>query len=87
MTTPVWSRHFRLAPFPKGDVAVYFEHFPSDACQAEFSLESYDIDGLINLDLPDTEVHRRVFWPRLCSQCGFDCNPIAHRLPPARPAI
>jgi adenylate kinase len=53
--------------------------FPRSAAQAEFFLESYDIDGVINLDLPDAEVHRRVLARRLCSQCGLDYNLIAHR--------
>ncbi len=30
--------------------------FPRDARQAEFFLESYDIDAVIHLDMPDTEV-------------------------------
>src|SRR3984885_3951337 len=33
--------------------------FPRNAGQAEFFLESYDIDGVINLHLPDTEVQLR----------------------------
>lgn len=53
--------------------------FPRNARQAEFFLESYDIDGVINLRLPDEEVHRRVLARRLCSQCGLDYNLIAHR--------
>jgi adenylate kinase len=53
--------------------------FPRSARQAEFFLEGYDIDGGINLDLPDEEVHRRVLARRLCSQCGLDYNLIAHR--------
>src|SRR5664279_1517660 len=53
--------------------------FPRSAAQAEFFLESYDIDGVINLDLPDSEVHRRVLARRLCSQCGLDYTLIAHR--------
>jgi adenylate kinase len=53
--------------------------FPRNARQAEFFLESYDIDGVINLYLPDEEVHRRVLARRLCSQCGLDYNLIAHR--------
>jgi adenylate kinase len=53
--------------------------FPRNARQAEFFLESYDIDGVINLHLPDEEVHRRVLARRLCSQCGMDYNLIAHR--------
>jgi adenylate kinase len=53
--------------------------FPRNARQAEFFLESYDIDGVINLDLPDDEVHRRVLARRVCSGCGLDYNLIAHR--------
>jgi len=53
--------------------------FPRNPRQAEFFLESYDIDGVINLNLPDEEVHRRVLARRLCSQCGLDYNLIAHR--------
>jgi adenylate kinase len=53
--------------------------FPRNARQAEFFLESYDIDGVINLQLPDEEVERRVLARRLCSQCGLDYNLMAHR--------
>ncbi|MDP4507154.1 adenylate kinase family protein [Nonomuraea turcica] len=53
--------------------------FPRSRRQAEFFLESYDIDGVIHLDLPDEEVRRRVLARRLCSQCGMDYNLIAHR--------
>ncbi|MEV6151774.1 nucleoside monophosphate kinase [Nonomuraea sp. NPDC052129] len=53
--------------------------FPRSRRQAEFFLESYDIDGVIHLDLPDTEVRRRVLARRLCSRCGMDYNLIAHR--------
>ncbi|WP_327584230.1 nucleoside monophosphate kinase [Nonomuraea sp. NBC_00507] len=53
--------------------------FPRNRRQAEFFLESYDIDGVIHLDLPDEEVRRRVLARRLCSQCGMDYNLIAHR--------
>lgn len=52
--------------------------FPRNARQAEFFLESYDIDGVIHLDLPDDEVRRRVLARRLCSGCGMDYNLIAH---------
>jgi adenylate kinase len=57
--------------------------FPRNARQAEFFLEGYDIDGVINLYLPDEEVTRRVLARRLCSQCGLDYNLMAHR--PQRP--
>ncbi len=53
--------------------------FPRNRRQAEFFLESYDIDGVIHLDLPDDEVRRRVLARRLCSTCGMDYNLIAHR--------
>jgi adenylate kinase len=53
--------------------------FPRNARQAEFFLESYDIDGVINLQLADEEVHRRVLARRVCAQCGLDYNLIAHR--------
>jgi len=51
--------------------------FPRNERQAEFFLESYDIDGVIHLDLPDTEVRRRVLARRLCSGCGMDYNLLA----------
>lgn len=53
--------------------------FPRNSRQAEFFLESYDIDGVIYLDLPDEEVFRRVLARRLCSRCGLDYNLIASR--------
>jgi adenylate kinase len=53
--------------------------FPRNRQQAEFFLESYDIDGVIHLDLPDAEVWRRVLARRQCSRCGLDYNLIAHR--------
>jgi len=46
--------------------------FPRNRRQAEFFLESYDIDGVIVLDLPDSEVRRRVLYRRLCADCGMD---------------
>jgi adenylate kinase len=52
--------------------------FPRNARQAEFFLESYDIDGVIHLDLPDSEVRRRVLARRLCAGCGMDYNLIAN---------
>lgn len=53
--------------------------FPRNPAQARFFLESYDIDSVIQLDLPDDEVRRRVLARRLCSRCGLDYNLIAHR--------
>ncbi len=53
--------------------------FPRNAAQAEFFLESFDIDGVIHLEMPDSEVRRRVLARRLCSQCGLDYNLMASR--------
>lgn len=53
--------------------------FPRTVRQAEFFLESYDIDGVINLDMPDAVVQERVLARRLCSGCGLDWNLLAHR--------
>ncbi|HEY1627119.1 MAG TPA: nucleoside monophosphate kinase [Streptosporangiaceae bacterium] len=57
--------------------------FPRTARQSEFFLESYDIDGVIHLDLPDSEVRRRVLARRLCAGCGMDYNLIENS--PAQP--
>jgi adenylate kinase len=48
--------------------------FPRSVRQAEFFLESYDIDAVIHLELPDSEVRRRVLARRLCTDCGVDYN-------------
>ena len=53
--------------------------FPRNARQAEFFLESYDIDSVIHLDMPDSEVRRRILARRLCSGCGMDYNLIQSR--------
>ena len=51
--------------------------FPRNERQAEFFLESYDIDGVIHLDMPDSEVRRRVLARWLCAGCGMDYNLLA----------
>ncbi len=53
--------------------------FPRSASQAQFFLESYDIDAVIQIDVPDQVVFERVMSRRLCSQCGLDFNLISHR--------
>lgn len=53
--------------------------FPRNVSQAQFLLESYDIDAVIHLDMPDSEVRRRVLSRRLCSSCGLDYNVMEHR--------
>jgi adenylate kinase len=52
--------------------------FPRNPKQAEFFLETYDIDGVIELELPDSEVRRRILNRRLCVGCGMDYNLIAN---------
>ena len=51
--------------------------------QAEFFLESYDIDAVILLELPDEEVAARVLTRRVCAGCGLDYN-VVGRLPDER---
>lgn len=53
--------------------------FPRTKIQAEFFLESYDIDAVIHINVPDEIVFERVLARRLCSQCGLDYNLIHHR--------
>jgi len=53
--------------------------FPRSAAQAEFFLESYDIDAVIHIDVPDEVVRQRVLSRRLCGKCGLDYNLISHR--------
>jgi adenylate kinase len=53
--------------------------FPRNGRQAEFFMESYDIDGVIHLEMPDDEVRRRVLSRRLCPNCGMDYNLIFDR--------
>lgn len=53
--------------------------FPRNRRQAEFFLESYDIDSVVHLELPIEEVRRRVLARRYCARCGMDYNLIYHR--------
>jgi adenylate kinase len=53
--------------------------FPRNRTQAEFFLESYDIDAVIHIDVSDDVVIQRVQARRLCSECGLDYNLIQHR--------
>ena len=59
--------------------------FPRNQPQAGFFLESFDLDAVILLDLPDDLVERRVLSRRLCSRCGLDYNLISSR--PAVPDV
>src|SRR5260370_32738911 len=60
--------------------------FPRNERQAEFFLESYDIDGVIHLDLPDSEVRRRGPARRLCPGCGLGYKLTPHSPPRCRPS-
>lgn len=53
--------------------------FPRNEAQARFFLESYDIDAVIHLEVPDAAVTERILSRRLCSRCGLDYNLIYHR--------
>jgi len=53
--------------------------FPRNRRQAEFFLESYDIDAVILIDVPDEVVLQRIQARRLCAACGLDYNLMFHR--------
>jgi adenylate kinase len=53
--------------------------FPRNVRQAEFFLESYDLDAVILLELPDEEVATRVLSRRICASCGLDYNVVGRR--------
>jgi adenylate kinase len=53
--------------------------FPRNRMQAEFLLESYDIDAVVIVDIPDAVVLMRIMSRRLCSTCRLDYNLILHR--------
>jgi adenylate kinase len=53
--------------------------FPRNHHQAQFFLESYDIDAVINIEVSDAVVMARVLSRRICSRCGVDYNLIYHR--------
>jgi adenylate kinase len=53
--------------------------FPRNSRQAAFFLESYDIDAVVLIEVPDEVVHERILNRRLCPKCGLDYNLIFHR--------
>ena len=57
--------------------------FPRNARQAEFFLESYDIDGVIILHLPDQVVHQRVRRAGCAADAGSTgiCSPTGRSSP------
>ena len=44
--------------------------FPRNGRQAEFFLESYDIDGVVHLDVPDEEVRAPDAEPAGCARAA-----------------
>ena len=53
--------------------------FPRNEAQARFFLESYDINAVVLIEVPDAVVMERILSRRLCSKCGLDYNLIYHR--------
>ena len=53
--------------------------FPRNQPQAQFFLEHYDIDAVIQIDVSDQVVLQRILSRRLCEKCGLDYNLIFHR--------
>ena len=53
--------------------------FPRTVGQAEFFLERYDIDAVVHLVMPDSEVEARVMARRVCADCDLDHNLMSHR--------
>lgn len=53
--------------------------FPRNARQAAFFLESYDINAVLLIEVPDAVVQERILNRRLCPTCGLDYNLIFHR--------
>jgi adenylate kinase len=70
--------HRRLAQHD-WNYGFILDGFPRSAPQARFFLESFDIDAVIHIFVPDDVVRERVLSRRLCSQCGLDYNLISHR--------
>jgi adenylate kinase len=59
--------------------------FPRNGHQAEFFLESYNINAVIQIEVPDQVVRDRILNRKLCSGCGLDYNLIFHR--PVNPDV
>lgn len=53
--------------------------FPRNVEQARFFLESYNIDAVIYLDVPERVTIERALARRVCGNCGLDYNLIFHR--------
>lgn len=53
--------------------------FPRSATQAMFFLETYDVNAVIYIDVPEEVVIARALARRKCGDCGLDYNLIYHR--------
>ncbi len=53
--------------------------FPRNLSQAEFFMESYDIDAVIHIEMPEEVAIKRALSRRVCEQCKLDYNLIYHR--------
>ncbi len=53
--------------------------FPRNVEQARFFLESYGIDAVIYVDVPEEVTLRRALARRICGNCGLDYNLFFHR--------
>ncbi|MBB6429976.1 adenylate kinase family protein [Algisphaera agarilytica] len=53
--------------------------FPRNVEQAQFFLESYDVDAVIYIDVPKRVTIERALARRICSNCKLDYNLIFHR--------
>ena len=52
---------------------------PRNARQAIFFLESYDIDAVLLIEVPDAVLKERILNRQRCPNCGLDYNLIHHR--------
>lgn len=52
--------------------------FPRNEHQAQFFLESYDIDAVIHIEVSNELVIERIMGRCLCKNCGLDYNTIDH---------
>jgi adenylate kinase len=53
--------------------------YPASRAQAEFFLESYDVDGVVLLEVPIEMAAERLAKFRVCVKCGLDYGLIFHR--------
>lgn len=59
--------------------------FPRNTKQTRFFLESYDIDAVIHIDVPDDVTRQRALSRRTCLSCGQNYNLMDR--PPAVPEV